>query len=489
MKKFKLITILISICVLSLHNLFSQQTIIAAWDFENEGKRELIDNAENFIANPYTADEGNELNINKSTISLNGSPTFSAWVVGAGGTGTFSPNTKDWNDASLNANWQIVVNTISYENITLSSKQRSSGTGPQNFIIQFSVDGINWTDVIDANIVVENNFNIGILDNLQLPSDCNDIETLYIRWAISNNMSVNDGDIAATGTSRIDDIILKGTEIINEINEAEIISYKFDEQIGETIIDNENRLIEIEVPFSTNLSEMVAIFTLSPNATATVDNVVQQSGITINDFSDTVIYIVTSSDELIANEWRVVVKTADPNHNAEFISFSFAEQNIIESTIDSEAGTIHMFIYNPNLEYNLIAIFELSPGAIAYIDGIIQESGVNINDFTNAVTYNVIAEDGETQKEWTVYTEIVVNSLNENTITELSLYPNPNQGSFMFEVAECRLIDIFDINGKIVYSKECTVGTNYIETHLSKGIYFTKYRNDKTQNSRLLIIE
>ena len=43
---------------------------------------------------------------------------------------------------------------------------------------------------------------------------------------------------------------------------------------------------------------------------------------------------------------------------------------------------------------SLVAIFETSAGAEVMVGGIVQESGVNVNDFSSPVDYTVVAENG-----------------------------------------------------------------------------------------------
>ncbi len=64
----------------------------------------------------------------------------------------------------------------------------------------------------------------------------------------------------------------------------------------------------------------------------------------------------------------------------------------------------------------LIATFELSPSASAYLNEIVQESGVTPNNFTNSLTYTIIAEDGSKQ-DWQVVVDQEIGPLHYFTIT------------------------------------------------------------------------
>jgi predicted secreted protein len=86
---------------------------------------------------------------------------------------------------------------------------------------------------------------------------------------------------------------------------------------------------------------------------------------------------------------------------AEILMFSFA--NATESmTIVTGAGTVAVHLKSGTTITALVAHFTLSPGAIAKIGTTRQVSGITANNFTSAVTYVVTAQDGATQKTWTV---------------------------------------------------------------------------------------
>ncbi len=69
--------------------------------------------------------------------------------------------------------WEVSLSTKDYQNITLSSKQYSSGTGPKDFKVQYSLDNTNWTDVPDGTVAVGNaNWTTGgQLNNVPLPAE------------------------------------------------------------------------------------------------------------------------------------------------------------------------------------------------------------------------------------------------------------------------------------------------------------------------------
>jgi hypothetical protein len=129
--------------------------------------------------------------------------------------------------------------------------------------------------------------------------------------------------------------------------------------------------VDIEVAYGTNVTTLVATFTISDWATIAIGATSQESGITSNDFTSPVTYTVTAEDGTQQNWIVTVTIAAAPSSENDILTFSFAEQTGAGSTS--------------------------------------QESGVTSNDFTNPVTYTIIAENG-TPQDWviTVTEEIIV---------------------------------------------------------------------------------
>jgi M6 family metalloprotease-like protein/uncharacterized repeat protein (TIGR02543 family) len=116
-----------------------------------------------------------------------------------------------WDNGLDTKYWLIDFTTTNYESITISSVQRSSSTGPRDFKLQFRIDGIDWTDVPSANITVAVDYTTGVLSNLLLPVTTENQGKVYLRWIMTSNISVAGGTVASGGTSRIDNLVIKGT--------------------------------------------------------------------------------------------------------------------------------------------------------------------------------------------------------------------------------------------------------------------------------------
>lgn len=127
------------------------------------------------------------------------------------GASTLAVSSVAWNAGANTKYWVCKFNTLNYDSIRFSSKQRSSGFGPRNFRVDYSLDGAVWTPVAGANVVVGNNFTSGVLTNIALPQETFNVSSVYLRWIMTTDSAVTVGAVvSATGTSRADDIYVTG---------------------------------------------------------------------------------------------------------------------------------------------------------------------------------------------------------------------------------------------------------------------------------------
>jgi hypothetical protein len=89
---------------------------------------------------------------------------------------------------------------------------------------------------------------------------------------------------------------------------SDILSFKFDEQVKETSIDNADHVVDAEIDCHADITRLVPIFTLEPEAIAKVNGVVQESGVTLNSYAQPVIYTVGNDAECYQTLWQINVK-------------------------------------------------------------------------------------------------------------------------------------------------------------------------------------
>lgn len=191
----------ISCFALSKKSLASE--IVVEWNFPDDSANEV-------------ADGGIEDNLGK-VISVKGAENIS---FSYSGKTTNSARATGWDGDENEKYWQIEFASIGYENLKLSSRQKSSGTGPRDFILQYKVgeDG-DWMNVFEDIILVDDKFLSGFLNQIPLSNDCDNQESVYVRWLKNTDISLNGGIVAPGGSSNIDDIIIEGGLIDSEDEE------------------------------------------------------------------------------------------------------------------------------------------------------------------------------------------------------------------------------------------------------------------------------
>lgn len=218
-------------------------------------------------------------------------------------------------------------------------------------------------------------------------------------------------------------------------NEANIISFGINGQVGNTIINDTNNTIQLSMPYGTNLNNLIANFVLSDSAKAYVNSVLQYSGISSNNFSDTLIYNVIAEDNISIKNWQIIISIA-PNTATDIIDFQILNQ-IGNSIINDTNHTVLIKVINGSSLDSLAPTFTLSYGANAYVNDTLQVSGVSIQNFNNPITYTIVAEDGVTSQNWFITTEEAPNNAAEIghfSITGQEGYSNINNSNHTIDL-------------------------------------------------------
>ncbi|OAB43020.1 licheninase [Paenibacillus glacialis] len=185
----------------------TSRTVISEWMFEDEGKYDI-----------HLATGGQ---YQSSSILQNIGGRFE----------NYDKDKKDisyqgWDDGQDKKYWLATVSTATYEDITLSSEQNSSGSGPNDFKVQISTDRTTWTDVPNGTVQMNTSSSYNCsndsckLNKLPLPN-ADDKELLYIRWLVNSNKATNSKDnpdgIGGGGSSRIRNISVEGVPIPGKV--------------------------------------------------------------------------------------------------------------------------------------------------------------------------------------------------------------------------------------------------------------------------------
>ena len=162
-------------------------------------------------------------------------------------------------------------------------------------------------------------------------------------------------------------------------------------------INETTHSITAVVHSSTDVTTLVASFISSTNSTVTISGAVQTSGTTPNDFTNPVIYTVTALDNSVQNYLVTVTKAAARTEKS-ILSFAFnGISPIVTGTINEFSLTINVIVHFSTDLTNLVATFTNSVLSRVTVSGVNQISATTANDFSNPVTYRVIAENGTNQ--------------------------------------------------------------------------------------------
>jgi hypothetical protein len=196
MKKANLLLVL---CVLGYFGLNAQEIVVAGWTFP--GNEAAADTG-------VVANVGIEISTTGGTSAIdfkNGCESKAAQATG-------------WDNGLDAKAWEVYFSTEGFTNLTLSSRQQSGGNepGPKDYKIQVSIDeGLNWTDVENGTVTVENDWETSFVDNLPLPENCSNKPMIKVRWIMASNDASGSagGVVQEDGKTKIDEIYIRGEQV------------------------------------------------------------------------------------------------------------------------------------------------------------------------------------------------------------------------------------------------------------------------------------
>ena len=437
------------------------------------------------VADNRGADLGLEVNIGNE---ISREPEFAGTFNFYTGVTTQAVSTSSWADGSGTKYWHIEFSTIGYGNLTLSSAQRSSNTGPKDFKIEYKIGSGNWTEVEGSSITCADNFTSGLISDIALPEILNNKNSVSLRWVMTSNTAVGGAAVASAGASRIDNIFIKGmfsdefkrivtsvdnpediivevfTTTFEELDLPETVLVYFDDEgsellpvtwsegdfngdvVGEYIIEGNITLGEnmenpsnIKAYINIIVSEPIILFTV-------VFNVDMSTNVSFNPETD-MVYIRGDM-----NEWGV----PGTNNDVQLMT-RVGESLIYTKTFELEEGT-YDYKYYKNAG---------TSGA---------ESGDNRSI---EITEDVVIND-----TWIPVTYISEISNN------LVVYPNPASDYVLISSDEViKMIELYDLNGRNI--KSLALNSNDYKIDLSvlnNGIYFLKiYTVNNIINKKVIL--
>jgi len=181
----------------------SAQTTIAQWTFETSPPADLTDSA---TISGILADVGT------GTASGVHASASTDWSTP---TGNGSANALSANNWTVGDYFEFNLGTVGYSGIGVSFDQTSSGTGPQDFTLQYSTDGFTFTDfasyVVLANASPNPTWNpttgsslYSYAFDLSAVPVLNNAANVSFRLIDVSTVSAGGGTVGATGTDRVD---------------------------------------------------------------------------------------------------------------------------------------------------------------------------------------------------------------------------------------------------------------------------------------------
>lgn len=128
--------------------------------------------------------------------------------------GTSKTNLVAWRQWSY---FQTVISTAGYENIKFSAKLGGTKKGPRDWKLQYSLDGENFTDIEGAAYSIKDNKAMELaFDNVQLPAECDNQRTVYIRVTVAADVAINGVNTVInqlSGDAAINNIHITGSSL------------------------------------------------------------------------------------------------------------------------------------------------------------------------------------------------------------------------------------------------------------------------------------
>jgi hypothetical protein len=203
--QFILVQMAVGACV-------GRAAIIADWTFES---------SQPYTTGPFAPEQGSGSAL-ASGVSSVSSP------VGDGSAHSFSAT--HWVSGDY---FQFTTSTLGYDDIVITFEARGSDTGPRNFKLTYSTDGISFTDIGTYALINDSwsstvyhsasayTFNLSSMDGV------NNDGSIYFRLVDTSAAAggaINGGYVGTGGTSVVDDFTVSGVEAVPEPGESGAIA-------------------------------------------------------------------------------------------------------------------------------------------------------------------------------------------------------------------------------------------------------------------------
>lgn len=206
----------------------SDTETIASWDYDNISELDSLTPVENTYQYPATG--GKYQSTSFLTASVNAVDTAKIkWsgaldlydnngaIAQAPIMGTSKSNLLAWGEYPY---FETTVSTKGYDAIRFSAKLGGTKKAPRDWKLQYSLDGVHYTDTDSTYSVKENKTMEQAFNSVLLPEECENAEKLYIRMAVCSDTAINGVDTIVdqlSGDAAVNTIQIMGTPCTHNV--------------------------------------------------------------------------------------------------------------------------------------------------------------------------------------------------------------------------------------------------------------------------------
>jgi len=266
-------------------------------------------------------------------------------------------------------------------------------------------------------------------------------------------------------------------------SEAVLLTYNLAGQLSATVFDGKN--IKVQMPYGSDITNQIANFTTSQGAAVRVNNVAQTTGVTPNDFTNPLVYQITSADATSTDSYTVSLEIGNSSPTDVTISNSDISEIAKKQTLVGKFTTSDI---DPNpFKYSLVSGAGDTDNSKFYIEG----ENLYTNSFFDFETQSSLSIRVKTddEKGGVFEKQINLNVIDFNEDISLSKISFSEIHRFGTSLGQITYND--NINGPYTYTFTSGIGgEDNSKFTITADSVFTAYRFDfESKNSFFIKIK
>jgi len=266
-------------------------------------------------------------------------------------------------------------------------------------------------------------------------------------------------------------------------SEAVLLTYNLAGQLSATVFDGKN--IKVQMPYGSDITNQIANFTTSQGAAVRVNNVAQTTGVTPNDFTNPLVYQITSADATSTDSYTVSLEIGNSSPTDVNISNSDISEIAKKQTLVGKFTTSDI---DPNpFKYSLVSGAGDTDNSKFYIEG----ENLYTNSFFDFETQSSLSIRVKTddEKGGVFEKQINLNVIDFNEDISLSKISFSEIHRFGTSLGQITYND--NINGPYTYTFTSGIGgEDNSKFTITADSVFTAYRFDfESKNSFFIKIK